>query len=791
MQKKFPSSERRFAKSGALFLSFGTMKRLRVEISGIVQGVGFRPFVFTLAERFGITGYVTNTSCGVVIEAEGVQVDAFCAALCSEAPPLAQIFSLKVVEVPLRGDSAFYIQESRDEGSFTHISPDVAVCADCLREMRDPADRRYRYPFINCTNCGPRFTITKRVPYDRPNTTMASFPLCELCSAEYHDPRNRRFHAQPNACPVCGPQVVFEATGPFRSVSKPDPIEAVREVIGAGGIVAVKGLGGFHLCCDATNPSAVEELRKRKRRRNKPFALMTAELDAIHSHCIVSDEEAALLTDRRRPIVLLRKRPECSLPAALAPNNATLGFMLPYTPIHHLLFENGDRAFTVLVMTSANLAEEPIVIANDEARERLAGIADAFLFHNRDIFMRVDDSVVRVVNGSPRFIRRARGYAPEAIDLGEESPDLLAAGGEVKNTFAITKGRYAIVSQHIGDMENYETLSFFEESLANLRQVYRSEPRAFAHDLHPGYLASQWALRQCEASGATCLGVQHHHAHIASVMAEHALEGPVVGIALDGTGYGADGTIWGSEFLCCHGTEFERCGHFSYLALPGGEQAIRECWRIAAALVYQTYGANNCMDVLEQVGFVSRYGEQILRQILHLASSRQFSPLSCGAGRYFDAVSALIGVCGVNTYEGEAAIALESILPVNASYGPGNCYPCPVDESSPMVVNFGPLVRGVVDDLCHRVPNALISLKFHNAMIDVVRSMAHRLSQRMAVRTIALSGGVFQNAYLLAQAETVLGADGFCVVTNRVLPQNDACVSLGQIRVLANMISQL
>lgn len=767
------------------------MKRLRIEISGIVQGVGFRPFVFTLAERFGIAGYVTNTSRGVLIEAEGLKSDAFVEALRSEAPPLSQILSLSVADIPPQGDGAFRIVESRDEGSFTHISPDVAVCDDCLREMRDPHDRRYRYPFINCTNCGPRFTITRRVPYDRPNTTMARFPLCGQCSAEYHDPRNRRFHAQPNACPVCGPQVVFESTGGFSSAEQADPIASARDVLKAGGIVAVKGLGGFHLCCDATNPSAVEELRKRKRRRNKPFALMTAALDDIRSHCIVSDQEAALLTDRRRPIVLLRKRPECSLPAALAPGNATLGFMLPYTPIHHLLFENGSRAFSVLVMTSANLSEEPIVIDNDEARSRLAGLADAFLLHNRDIFMRADDSVVRVVNGSPRFIRRARGYAPEAIDLGEEAPDLLAAGGEVKNTFAITKGRYAIVSQHIGDMENYETLSFFEEALANLRQVYRAEPRAIAHDLHPGYLASQWALRQCEASGATCLGVQHHHAHIVSVMAEHALEGPVVGIALDGTGYGTDGTIWGSEFLCCRGTEFERCGHFSYLELPGGEQAIRECWRISVALVQMTYGANDCMEILDQVGFLSRYGERQLRQILHLAAVRQFSPVSCGAGRYFDALSALIGACSSNTYEGEAAIALESLLPLDACYDPAIVYPYAVDESSPVVIDFGPLVRNVVEDLSHGLSNALISLRFHNTIVHVIRAMAHRLASRLATRTIALSGGVFQNAYLLSQAETVLTADGFCVVTNRALPQNDACVSLGQIRLLAKTVKHL
>lgn len=759
------------------------MKRIHMEVTGIVQGVGFRPFVFTLAERFGISGYVTNTSHGVVIEAEGNQADAFCAAVRSEAPPLAQILSVTVREIPERGDREFLIRASRDEGSFTHISPDVAVCEDCLAEMRDPSDRRYRYPFINCTNCGPRFTITQRVPYDRPNTTMAAFPLCELCSAEYHDPRNRRFHAQPNACPACGPEAAFELANTLFCTTSDDPVEAAREVLKQGGIVAVKGLGGFHLCCDAMNAAAVEELRSRKRRRNKPFALMTASLDSIREFCAVSDAEAALLNDRRRPIVLMRKMSSCALPAALAPGNASLGFMLPYTPIHHLLFDpgqDGGAPFRVLVMTSANLSEEPIVIANDEARQRLAGIADAFLLHNRDIFMRVDDSVVRIVNGRMRFLRRARGYAPEAIDLGMQAPDLLAVGGEVKNTFAITKGSYAIVSQHIGDMENYETLSFFEETLASLKQVYRAVPSAIAHDLHPGYLGSQWALRQCSASHLGCLGVQHHHAHIASVMAEHHLKGPVIGIALDGSGYGPDGTIWGSEFLVCRGQEYERSAHFASLALPGGEQAIRECWRTAAALVLQAYGPDDCFSVLERLGFPDRYGTEKVAQILHLSQNRQFSPLSCGAGRYFDALSAIIGICGVNTYEGEAAIALESALHADAQYDADACYPFDICGSHPMVIDFARMVSSVVDDFLAGAPVEAISFRFHNSIISVVRSLVQRLALQEKTRTVVLSGGVFQNAYLLSQLESLLQDDGLSVYTNQKLPQNDACIALGQ-----------
>lgn len=765
------------------------MKRLHIEITGIVQGVGFRPFVYTLARRFGLAGYVTNTSRGVVIEAEGDNADAFADAVKSEYPPLARINSVSIREIPVANDTAFVITKSVDEGSFTHISPDVAICADCLREMFDPRDRRYHYPFINCTNCGPRYTITTKVPYDRPNTTMADFPLCAACSAEYHDPLNRRFHAQPNACPDCGPQVQFDGSRAAAFMpAGADPIEAAKSVLREGGIIAVKGLGGFHLCCDAANAAAVEELRQRKRRKNKPFGLMAGTLDAIRQHCFVSEEEAGLLTDRRRPIVLLRKRKDSGLPPALAPNNSTLGFMLPYTPIHYLLFASADGVFNefpVLVMTSANLSEEPIVIGNDEARIRLSDIADAFLFHNRDIFMRVDDSVMRIVNGKQRFIRRARGYAPEAIDLGADGPDLLATGAEVKNTFAISKGRYAIVSQHIGDMENYETLRFFEETLGNLKQVYRANPEATAHDLHPGYLATQWALKQCEERRLKCYGVQHHHAHIAAVMAEHQIDEPVIGVALDGTGYGPDGTIWGGEFLICLPDGFERRAHFDYIPLPGGEMAIREPWRLAVSLLQKLHGDGPEFGAaLNSIGFLDKYGEQKIGQVRILARSRQFSPVSCGAGRYFDAVSALAGVCDINTFEGEAAIALESCIPEGAFFSTEHLYPLLITDDAPHRIDFLPAVSCIVGDVAVGADPAHIALRFHNAVIDATVRMVDRIAEESGHNIVALSGGVFQNAYLTKHLENRLSVSGFVVVTNEQLPCNDACMALGQLAVL-------
>ncbi|HMK43838.1 MAG TPA: carbamoyltransferase HypF, partial [Dissulfurispiraceae bacterium] len=615
---------------------------------------------------------------------------------------------------------------------------------------------------------------------------MAAFAMCEQCSAEYYDPLDRRFHAQPNACPDCGPHVSFLLENSDLHVDERKPIEAAKAIIRQGGIVAVKGLGGFHLCCDAVNAEAVEKLRTRKRRLNKPFALMSGRIEDIRKYCEISTAEESLLSDRRRPIVLLRKRKDCSLPYGLAPSNATLGFMLPYAPLHYLLFtdERGaPGAFPALVMTSANLSEEPIVIGNEEARDRLTSIADAFLFHNRDIFMRVDDSVVRIVNNTVRFIRRSRGYAPEALSLGKEMPDLLAVGAEVKNTLAISKGSYAIVSQHIGDMENYETLRFFEETLENLKQVYRSDPIRLAHDLHPGYLSTRWAVQQCEGHGVPCDGVQHHHAHIAAVMAEHGLHDPVIGVALDGTGYGTDSIIWGSEFLVCTRASFERAAHFAALPLPGGEAAIREGWRIAAALLQQSLDDVELWSAFREIGFVERYGEARLKQVLQIASDSRFSPRSCGAGRYFDAAAALAGVCDKNTFEGEAAIALESIITDDGNaddhYGYSMC------EGSVRQIDFSPMVRSLIADVIAGIDSATLARRFHQTIINSVIEMVDMLSAQTGITHIALSGGVFQNAYLSVEIERRLSDRNLKVFLHERVPCNDACLSLGQLAVLA------
>ncbi len=572
------------------------MKRTgtRISVKGIVQGVGFRPFVFNLAKSLNLKGFVINSSKGVTIEIEGKESGAFTDRLTGDAPPLSQIMSVETVSIPYQGYKDFEIRESRDEGSFTLVSPDVSVCKDCSREMLDKHDRRYLYPFINCTNCGPRYTITKSVPYDRPNTTMSVFKLCPDCSREYHDPQDRRFHAQPNACPVCGPQVELKYkiqnskvkinNQKFKSPNKiQNPIEETIMLLKQGAILAVKGLGGFHIACDATNKEAVEKLRLKKRKSNKPFALMCPDIETIRKFCEVSKEEEEVLTSNRRPIVLLKKLPN-NLPDAVSPNNPCIGFMLPYTPLHYLLFYYPSSFliphssslvpnFDALVMTSGNISEEPIVVDNEEAISKLSGIADAFLVHNRDIFMRMDDSVVRIqqlrdtgtrrhgdtqqkrIAASISFIRRSRGYVPEPIQLHEDGPEVLGCGADIKNVFTLTKGSFAIPSQHIGDMENYGTLQFFEESLGNLKDVYRVNPAALVYDLHPMYLSTQWALRQ---EGIKKTGIQHHYAHIASVMAEKGMKEKVIGVSFDGTGYGVDGNLWGGEFLIADIKGFKR-----------------------------------------------------------------------------------------------------------------------------------------------------------------------------------------------------------------------------------------
>ncbi len=783
-------------------------ERAQIAVKGVVQGVGFRPYIYALATSLGLTGFVTNTADGVIIEAEGEKLSAFLDRLRSEAPPLSRITQIIVAKLPFQGYRDFTIRPSRDSSrDFTLVSPDASTCPDCLRELLDPGDRRYRYPFINCTNCGPRYSITRQVPYDRPNTTMAPFAMCADCEREYHDPRDRRFHAQPNACPECGPRVTFRISSSAFGVLESDPVLAAIEVLRQGGIVAVKGLGGFHIACDATADTTVRLLRERKRKSNKPFAIMCPDMATIRQFVHAGREEEALLTSVERPVVLLRKRRGDSLSAHLSevvsPQNQYVGCMLPYTPLHHLLFhgEGPDSArCSALVMTSGNLSEEPIVRDNEEAVAKLSGIVDAFLFHDRDIFMRVDDSVMRVTDdtgedsnraggketpssasgvarrSSRMFIRRSRGFAPDPVQLDSEGPEVLGCGADLKNTFTLTKGAFAISSQHIGDMENYETLRFYEECLANLKQVYRAEPTAVVHDLHPGYLSTRWAQENGSRDGLACYALQHHYAHIGSVMAEHGLREAVLGIAFDGTGYGTDGNLWGGEFLVAGIEGFERLGQFAYLPLPGGEAAIREPWRTAVSAVRRAE-PELVYERLHDIGFPDRYGRQDVDQVLRISASRDLSPSSSGVGRLFDAVSALIGVCDRNTFEGEAAMALESLV----RDGIENDYPVVLGGADGYIeVDVSPMVRAIIGELVRGGDRSVIATKFHNTIANTVVSVATAIRRSRGITKVALSGGTFQNLFLLQRTSALLSAQGMDVYRNVQMPPNDACISLGQ-----------
>lgn len=822
------------------------VERAQIIVKGVVQGVGFRPSVYKLATGLRLTGYVTNTSEGVLIEVEGAGIPEFVRRLRAEAPPLSDITDISVTKLPLQGYPGFTIRASTDHAvgqPFTLVSPDVSICDDCLHELLDPHDRRYLYPFINCTNCGPRYSITTSVPYDRPNTTMAGFTMCPDCLREYHDPSDRRFHAQPNACPVCGPQVEFRMRNAESGVPPhPGPLpEGAREIkdiplpsgerikvrgndaiseciklLQQGGIVAIKGLGGFHIACDAANDTAVRKLRDNKRKSNKPFAVMSLSIEDISKFCNVSHEERKLLTSSRRPVILLQKKAGEYLSNAVSPNNRYVGAMLPYTPLHHLLFTYptisgnlaGQSLFKALVMTSGNLSEEPIVRDNDEAIKKLSGLVDGFLFHDRDIFMRVDDSVVRLrsaecglrnnnssglqtSNSELMFLRRSRGYAPGPIALRDDGPEVLGVGADLKNTFTLTKGGFAIPSQHIGDMENYETVKFFEECLANLKAVYRAEPIAVVHDLHPGYLSTQWAVNQ--GSGVRGKGsvkpetrnpkpevwlfaIQHHYAHIGSVMAEHGLTNKVIGVAFDGTGYGTDGNLWGGEFLIADCDGFERVGQFKYVPLPGGEAAMREPWKTAVSYIIEAKGSD-AGKTLEKIGFIEKYGTKEIEQLVIIAGSRDFSPLSSGAGRLFDAVSALIGVCDHNTFEGEAAMALESLT----CDGIDGEYVVELKkENSYTVLDFSGTIGGILRDMSRKIPKEEISTKFHNTIATIIRTMVRRLGSAYGISDVALSGGTFQNLYLLNRTIRLLSQEGMKVYRNEKVPCNDACVSLGQ-----------
>jgi hydrogenase maturation protein HypF len=776
-------------------ISSAAIQRWRITVQGIVQGVGFRPFVYGLALRWGLAGFVRNDSQGVTIEVEGEAqaLEGFQRALRAEAPPLARIDSVawELLPTAQEGSARSFAIAPSERGATrcALISPDTATCDNCLRELLAPADRRYGYPFINCTNCGPRFTIVQDVPYDRDKTTMRAFPLCPACQAEYDDPRNRRFHAQPNACPICGPQVYLldEASQP---VEIADPIAEAANRLAAGAILAIKGLGGYHLACDPLNEQAVQRLRQRKHRAAKPFALMVLDLATAQQLALVNAGEAALLQSHRRPIVLLDRHPQCPAAPAVAPASTTLGIMLPYTPLHHLLLRafasantlaNQPQRLAALVMTSGNLSDEPIVYRDDDARERLAPIAEGMLTHNRAIQMRCDDSVVRVAGvgaGDTQFLRRARGYAPEPIPLALDLPvPILACGGHLKNTFCLGKRRQALVSQHIGDLENLETLLSFRESSEHFQRLFAIAPEAVAYDLHPAYLATQYAL---DLDIPRKIGVQHHHAHIASVLAEHGLTGPVIGVAADGTGCGTDGAVWGCEVLAADLLGFERLAHLRYVPLPGGEQAVRQPWRMAATYLAQAYGE----AFLElDIPFTQGLDRARWRPLAQIMARGLNSPLTSSLGRLFDAVAALLGLRREAAYEGQAASELEALA--QAGEDRAQSYPFLITDGLPAQLDVALLMRAIVQDIEQGVSLPQIARRFHHSIAALLAAACCRARESTGLTIVALSGGVFQNRLLLRSLLARLEAAGFAVLLNRQVPPNDGGLSLGQVAVAA------
>ena len=767
------------------------LERRAVLVCGVVQGVGFRPFVYRLAQEEGLAGFIGNDTDGVTIEIEGpaVGVEAFLRRLRSEAPPLARIDSVAVRETAALGEAGFRIVASEVLGRVsTGIPADAATCPDCLRELLDPADRRYRYPFLNCTNCGPRFTITRRIPYDRPQTSMARFRMCAACQAEYDDPGNRRFHAQPNACWECGPRVWLLQAAESEAIQGEEAVQQTLQLLAAGKIVAIKGIGGFHLSVDSTNEAAVRRLRERKHRYGKPLAVMVKDVEAARAVCALTGEEEALLQTSARPIVLARARTGNGIAAGVAPGIPWLGVFLPYAPLQHLLF--ADARIRALVMTSANLSEEPIAIDNDEARERLGEIADAFLLHDREILQRCDDSVEAVVDGAPQLIRRARGFVPLGVELPLNAPPLLAVGGHLKNVFALARGRHIYQSQHLGDLENLTGLEFFKESLAHLMRTFEIEPATVVHDLHPGYLSTTWAKEWAHERGAGLIAVQHHHAHVAGCMAEHGLTGPVIGLALDGTGYGTDGRIWGGEVLVSQLDGFERFAHLEYVAMPGGDAAVKEPWRMALGALHAAGFDVESEQMLALLG-AERNEARVLKRMIERGVN---TPLTSSLGRLFDAVAA--GVMGRRAvdYEAQAAIELEGIAVSEPDrFEQGDYVPelHEADEGSACeaVIRTGKMWKAVLEDLWRGVPASRISARFHAGIAEGFINAAANARIKTSINVVALSGGCLHNRRLARLLRVGLEAEGFQVFQHVQVSPGDGGLSYGQAAVAAAMLA--
>ncbi len=746
----------------------------RLHITGIVQGVGFRPIVFNLAERYSLTGWVLNSSRGVEIELHGAEenVQAFIQELRQNPPPLAVIDSFSIEDASHQAYSVFQILHSEDDPSdFLPVSPDLSICPDCRRELFDPSDRRYRYSFVNCTHCGPRFSILTGIPYDRPNTSMAGFPLCPDCAEEYQDPTNRRFHAQPIACPTCGPQVWYEEDGQ-KQVERENAIQTARQALAEGKILAVKGLGGFHLVCDAQNPRAVEKLRLRKHRSGKPFALMAFDLETINEFTRVSPDEEKLLTSSMAPVVLLETTSAGKEMARLvAPDQNRLGFMLPYTPLHLLLLEPAEGFPEVLVMTSGNLSEEPIAWSNAEAQKRLSQLADGFLLHDRSIHTRIDDSVVSVIEGTTHIQRRARGYAPLPLKIPTSAIPTLACGTELKNTFCLIREGYAFVSHHIGDLENHETLTAFETAISHYEKIFRVKPQLVAADMHPDYLASRYARQRAADEGLPLVEVQHHHAHIVSCIADNNLiqHDPVIGLAFDGTGYGTDGAIWGGEVLLADWKSFERLYHFEYMPLPGAEAAVRKPARMALSLLLHAGIDPDSFPFPFQQSLDLEERSAVANQV----RTGFNTPQTSSVGRLFDGVAALIGLHQQISYEAQNAIALETIAdPYEYS-----AYDFPLQDGQILI---SPVIHAIVQDFTHKVLPAIISARFHNGLAVCAVRVSEQIRSQTGLRQVALSGGVWQNKTLITRTITALRASGFDVYWPQKLPTNDGGVSLGQ-----------
>lgn len=757
------------------------MDRLKVIIHGAVQGVGFRPFIYRLATELGLRGWVLNSSQGVLIEVEEERpvLEEFLLRIEREKPPRAIIQSLEFSFLDPVGYSEFVIRHSQETGEKTVlILPDIATCPECRREVGDPGDRRYRYPFTNCTHCGPRFTIIRALPYDRPNTSMAHFPLCPDCYREYEDPLDRRFHAQPVACPVCGPWV--ELWDGARNRNGDEAIQKAAQAVREGRILAMKGLGGFLLIADARNQAAVQRLRERKHREEKPFALLYPSLEMVKEHCLISPLEERVLTSAESPIVLLRRRPGAEVAPGVAPENPYLGVMLPYTPLHDLLMQ--ELGFPV-VATSGNRSDEPICIDENEAQKRLGGIADLFLVHNRPIVRHSDDSVVRVVLGQELVLRRARGYAPLPVLLKHEVPPILAVGAHLKNTIALSVGRQVFLSQHIGDLDTPEACAAFERVIADFLRLYEVEPVAIAHDLHPDYFSTQWAHKVADGHGGASLAdalplripVQHHHAHLASCLAENEVEGPALGVTWDGTGYGLDGTVWGGEFLWGDASGFERVAHLRTFRLPGGDTAVKEPRRTALGVLWEHFGS----EALEREDWapVAAFSSEERRLLGQMLEKGVNAPVTSSAGRLFDAVAALIGLRQKVRFEAQAAMMLEYAVDETVT----EAYPLPITHTQPLVVDWGPLLEALLTDLRQGVSVGVMAARFHNALAEGIAAVARKLR----VKRAALSGGCFQNRILLERAYRRLTEAGIRVYVHQRIPPNDGGIALGQVAVAA------